>query len=856
MGSSQRVTHLRLAQRAKTTVMQSKLDQHTYWFAQYGFPSGESDQEILSGLLDSRVQAMGVNVWWFWVHGKTTRDATTIKRVLKLAADRELYFWLTLSGEGVTLYNHPLNVFQDVLADESIRKYFLGLAVAEPPAAPSLYHGHKVTGRWAWLDRQHLRIPTAVYEQSRGSASEAFDKVGFEFTAEGGAHIEPLPKPIENPVEAMDAWRQAYQRWHKPYLDLLREDESLTIMGWEGSNSHIWPGYYNIKAAMALDPFRQIVLQTEINNFDYAPVLAQARGLSRTNDIPVWGVWIGAVGYKYSSIYEQLCDRPHTEKSDYIEYFRSTLAPGWYVFTPATFSWSGGGRYFLHESTDVQITGNSHIAKAYASFKDFLAGDPMQPETRLALLKGNAYFSGDIPGYENGMWEELDTAQLYVAGKRNDRGRSVHALPIPAMIWPQSMQDKAWGNRQFLSGNPYGEADILPSHCDGQLLAQYDKVVMVEWNDLTDDFYLKLKAFVDNGGHLFLAGAHLFSNQVGLIDWQSPGSDQFFRDGQLGEFCGVEFTGGVISASSQLVWNGNNTDIFYPGAPIDVDQVHLYPVRLAKNGQVVAALTDGTPAVVRRPVGRGWVYTVLGPSYTLALRQAYEPFFRRVLEHNRRQLSYRVDRVLAPERETLYVTRDRGSRRFALCNTWHFFDPTPRLTLRDIPAGEYALEVICHDVKGRVGQWSDTTRHWDPCSTQCTVPAHGAAVVHWRSQRRNKFKLSYRLMHAWEIYGCGSETSSSTTVQIGDVQIFIKRDPIDKDDILVNDRDVPCDITITITNRQVQPHNLHVKVQDPTGRMMVDEHLTATPKANGHLAMEPGCFGKVTGDWLVNISQE
>ena len=837
--------------------MHSKLDRHTYWFAQYGFPNGETDEQILSGLLDSRVKALGVNVWWFWVHGQTTRDAAAIKRVLKLAAVHEIYFWLTLSGEGVTLYNHPLEVLREVLADEAVREYFLGLAVAEPPTAPSLYHGHEVAGRWAWFDRDHLRIPAAVYEQSRGSAGQAFDIEGFEFTAEGGAHVEPLPKPIENPVEAMDAWRQAYQRWHKPYLDLLREDESLTIMGWEGSNFHCWPGYYNIKAAMALDPFRQIVLQTEINNFDYAPVLAQARGLSRTNEVPVWGVWIGAVGYKYSSIYEQLCGRPHTGKKDYIEYFRSTLAPGWYVFTPAAFSWSGGGRYFLHESTDVQITGDSRITKAYASFKSFLtdAGDPMHPETRLALLKGNAYFAADIPGYENGMWEELDTSQLYVAGKRNDRGRSVHTLPISAMIWPQAMQDKAWGNRQFLSGNPYGEADILPSNCDDRLLTQYDKVVMVEWNDLTDEYYLKLKRYVENGGVLFLAGAHLFANQVGVIDWKNPHREQFFKDGQLGEFCGVDFTGGMMSAGSQLVWHGDGADIFYPDAPVDVDQAHLYHARLAEGGQVVATLADGTPVVVRRSVGRGWVYTVLGPSYTLALRQAYEPCFRRILEHNRRQLSYRVDKVLAPERQTLYVTRDRDHQRFALCNTWHFFEPSPRLTLRDAPAGEYALDVICHDVEASVGRWRDSTRHWDRCSARCTVPAHGAAVVHWRSPRQDRFELSYRLMHAWEIYGCGIETSSSTTVYLGDAQVFVKRGPIHKDDVMVNDRDVPCDITVTIANRPVQTQHLHLEVQDPTGRVVVDNNLTAMPDADGRLVLEPERFGKVTGDWLISISQ-
>lgn len=841
-----------------TAETKTKIDENTYWLAQYGWTGAETDEKILKALHDERARALGVNVWWYWIMGEKAQDAELIKRTLSLTAKEKMYFWITLTGSGWVLYQHTVEMLEEVLSDESVRRYFLGLFTSEPPP-PSLQHGFEVSDKWVWFDREHIRIPTAIYKEGRSIEEQTFNAAGREFTAEGGAIVERLAKPIENPVEAMNAWRESYQRWHKPYLDFLRDDESLCIMSWEGTNWHNHAGYYNLKAAMALAPESRITLLPEINNFDYAPVLAHCRGTSRCNASPVWGVMVGGVGYKYAAIYEDLCGRPTAGRDDYINYPSSTESPGWYIFTAAAFCWAGGGRHFMHECGKLQIVGESRYAPAFASLKGFLAeaGPPMNPETRLALLKGNAFFAADVPGYENGMWEELDTSQLFTCGKHNEKGRSVFTLPIPAMIWPLSLQNKAWGNKQLISGNPYGEADVLPPHSSADLLCTYDKIVLVEWNDLNLELYEKLKAYVKNGGVLIIAGAHLFSNQVGVVDWRNPPAKQFYKNGDLCELCGVTFTGGsVMPSGEELTWGNDDRGVFYPEPPVDVEEVHLYQVKLAGDAHVVAQLSGGTPVVVRHDLGKGSVYTALGPSYTLALREAYDSFFQRLLEDNRRKLSYRVDQLLSPERDTLYVTCDRDRHRFALCNTWHDFEPAPRLTLRDAPSGDYALDVICNDLEGVVARWKDSARHYDTVSARCMVPAHGAAIVHWQAEHRHRFELTYSLMHAWEIYGCGVETSASTTVYFGDVEIFIKRGPIHKEDCAIGDRDVPCDVTVTIAHRPARSHQLLITVHDPDGNATIDRQLAVEPDGKGRITLGPEVLGQATGDWIISVVEQ
>ena len=176
--------------------MSIKLDQKQYWFAQYGWTGGETDEQILNALNNVKARTYGVNVWWYWVHGPKAHDAEHIKRVLELTAEHKVYFWLTLTGSGWALYNHSIALLEEVLADEQVRKYFLGLYTSEPPP-PSLRHGFEVPGQWVWFDRQHIRIPTALYETGRTIEEQMFATAGSEFTTAGGAATHPAsPAPL------------------------------------------------------------------------------------------------------------------------------------------------------------------------------------------------------------------------------------------------------------------------------------------------------------------------------------------------------------------------------------------------------------------------------------------------------------------------------------------------------------------------------------------------------------------------------------------------------------------------------------------------------------------------------------
>ncbi len=69
--------------------------------------------------------------------------------------------------------------------------------------------------------------------------------------------------------------------------------------------------------------------------------------------------------------------------------------------------------------------------------------------------------------------------------------------------------EKVQGEKDFSGNPPYGQYDVVPIEAPLDVLQQYSALVFLGWNNMTEKIYEKLKAYVNNGGHLVMYLQHL-----------------------------------------------------------------------------------------------------------------------------------------------------------------------------------------------------------------------------------------------------------------------------------------------------------------------------------------------------------
>ncbi len=62
---------------------------------------------------------------------------------------------------------------------------------------------------------------------------------------------------------------------------------------------------------------------------------------------------------------------------------------------------------------------------------------------------------------------------------------------------------------EFLTGTPYGPADIVPIEANPETLSKYTTLVFLGWNTVEADQMERLRKYVEDGGHLILALPHI-----------------------------------------------------------------------------------------------------------------------------------------------------------------------------------------------------------------------------------------------------------------------------------------------------------------------------------------------------------
>lgn len=196
-----------------------------------------------------------------------------------------------------------------------------------------------------------------------------------------------------------------------------------------------------------------------------------------------------------------------------------------------------------------KINYHSPTAKAYrkevSDFYDFVkvSGTPVgQPETTLALIKGNLDLGGESFHPNDaiaGMFTLAEQNSLWYSGQP-ERGWDIASrifFPRPPVLAP-------WQNL-FLSGTPYGQVDVTSFANDNVnadfLLAHYKALLFTGWNTASEKQYAELLRYVQSGGTLFVSIPHLSTNNT--RNYASFRVEELVHGGDFSDLCGVKVKG-------------------------------------------------------------------------------------------------------------------------------------------------------------------------------------------------------------------------------------------------------------------------------------------------------------------------
>ena len=182
--------------------------------------------------------------------------------------------------------------------------------------------------------------------------------------------------------------------------------------------------------------------------------------------------------------------------------------------------------------------------------------------------------------------------------------------------------------RMFFAGTPYGDFDCLPVEAPAEYMRGYRLIANLGWHTANEEDEAKLVGFVENGGTL-LTGIPEFSTHVRRDFLRDMEDLSLIRQGDLTAVCGVRVKGRGAAYSGQ--WNAMNRDAWpeprlsaMPSDSVTEDgPACLAQVELDGAELVAWDAATGEPMLVRRRLGKGWVYTL-----TLWAYPGHEAFMR------------------------------------------------------------------------------------------------------------------------------------------------------------------------------------------------------------------------------------
>lgn len=174
--------------------------------------------------------------------------------------------------------------------------------------------------------------------------------------------------------------------------------------------------------------------------------------------------------------------------------------------------------------------------------------------------------------------------------------------------------------RFFFSGTPYGDFDCVPIESSNEYLNNYKLLLNLGWNSAIEEDYEKLKKFVENGGTL-LTGIPQFSRHLDRKFLKDMKDLNLYNEGDLKDFLGIEVLGAGELYSGQ--WNSKDREKIeapvlsaMPSVCTEEDgEARIADIKIADAEIIAWDKATGKPLLVRKKLGKGYVYTITAWAY-------------------------------------------------------------------------------------------------------------------------------------------------------------------------------------------------------------------------------------------------
>lgn len=396
---------------------------------------------------------------------------------------------------------------------------------------------------------------------------------------------------------------------------------------------------YNLEAGVDLP-----VLEMMCGNPDI--LVPALRGAARAYGADMWGTYVAHEWYG------------GMRHSDILKRKRLELT--------YKYAYLSGSSVFCLESGDEIVTayGQRHekesdvcneYRKAMSDMTELIKRDARPkggPRVKFAFVSGLHDAYGGWGG--SSVWNQFGRSEW-------GHGEAEHSWRIAENVWQKrSWTDIANFGENDLSASPaYGMFDIVPIEAPIEKLSEYDYLVFLGWNSMTEENLDKLTEYVSRGGNLLMSAAHLNKSTLRGGEFDMPSEES------LKKLFGARFTGEIVKTNDGVKFKFNSIadKRLYPGSgSLLCDPIYSAGyVEYAKfelcGGNDAAVVTGSfindpseLPAVIENKVGNGTATLVTSVNYpgNPCLYPLYNAVVREMITESSRQSDIKVigsDRV-------------------------------------------------------------------------------------------------------------------------------------------------------------------------------------------------------------------
>ena len=294
----------------------------------------------------------------------------------------------------------------------------------------------------------------------------------------------------EDPVQGVNNCKEAKETYIRQIRKIMDKMKDIGIKNITSTQA-VTLTPYDYEAGVDLE-----IIEVAPRNQEQ--IVAFGRGAARAHKKDVIGAWLAHEFYGGYHQFDPLKDKRFTS-----EYYNLYLSGYDFVCLESGFR-------EIHSHVDEMIPEGQPLPAKYlkeaVDFANFCKKDVRPgkngPITKIAFVQGN--LDGFGWGNSSSLWGQYyDEKWGFSAPEYTYR---VLDDVYTSLGWHDG---KNFGEYDF-SGSPgYGQYDVIPATCPLDVMKRYEWVIFCGWNTMTPEIYETLKAYVKDGGKLFITAAHL-----------------------------------------------------------------------------------------------------------------------------------------------------------------------------------------------------------------------------------------------------------------------------------------------------------------------------------------------------------